>query len=151
MKYIFILKVVALASVCYAQSALGSVSQPWMDTNLTPEQRARSAVMHMTPEEKKGMLYGYGCQSKEWPYVGNVAGIPRLNIPPLKYNDGPQGFRDDAIPGAALLGPLDSQLLQAGIKTRYSHGEKEWGKNSTSRCKRATWAWGMCCTCSKEW
>ena len=27
-------------------------------------------------------------------YTGNVAANPRLGIPPLNMNDGPQGFRD---------------------------------------------------------
>ena len=79
--------------------------KPWMDTSKSPKQRAQILVSKMTPSEKRGMLYGYGCQSKEWPYVGNVAGIERLGIPPLKYNDGPQGFRDDALPGTTTAWP----------------------------------------------
>ena len=91
--------------------------QPWMNKNLDPKDRARALMNQMTAEEKKGMLYGYGCQSKEWPYVGNVAAIPRLNIPSLKYNDGPQGFRDDAIPGSTTtyaLGANRCSFLASG-------------------------------------
>lgn len=37
------------------------------------------------------------------PYVGNIAGIPRLKIPPILMNDGPQGFR--GIPGTSTAFP----------------------------------------------
>ena len=39
------------------------------------------------------------------PYVGNVPGNTRLNIPPLTLNDGPQGFRDNASPGTTTAWP----------------------------------------------
>ena len=100
MKTIILLSVAVCLVIATVIAESNSKQQPWMNKNLDPKNRARALMNQMTAEEKKGMLYGYGCQSKEWPYVGNVAAIPRLNIPSLKYNDGPQGFRDDAIPGS---------------------------------------------------
>jgi beta-glucosidase len=47
----------------------------------------------MTKEEKISMLYGDSAP----PYTGHTRGVPRLSIPDLNMNDGPQGFRyDDA-------------------------------------------------------
>jgi beta-glucosidase len=37
--------------------------------------------------------------------VGNVAAIPRLKIPPITMNDGPQGFRDNNQPGSTTAWP----------------------------------------------
>jgi beta-glucosidase len=54
----------------------------------------------MTMAEKITMVHGSG-----GPYVGNVAAIPRLGIPAIKLNDGPQGFRDDAHPGTTTQWP----------------------------------------------
>jgi beta-glucosidase len=78
---------------------------PWMNINLSPSQRARLLVSHMTGEEKRSMLYGTGDASPTQKYVGGVPGIPRLHMPPLKYNDGPQGFRDNAMPGSTTAWP----------------------------------------------
>ena len=38
-------------------------------------------------------------------YVGTVWANDRLSIPALLYNDGPQGFRDDARPGTSTAYP----------------------------------------------
>ncbi len=105
MKTIILLSVAVCLVIATVIAESNSKQQPWMNKKLDPKNRARALMNQMTAEEKKGMLYGYGCQSKEWPYVGNVAAIPRLNIPSLKYNDGPQGFRDDAIPGSTTAWP----------------------------------------------
>eukprot|EP00944_MAST-04C_sp_MAST-4C-sp1_P011241 g11241.t1 len=85
--------------------AVGELSQeysePWLDSRLPPERRARILVNQMTSEEKRSMLYG----TKGSDYVGYVPAISRLNIPALKYNDGPQGFRDDSMLGSTTAWP----------------------------------------------
>ena len=80
-------------------------TDPWMNAQSSPEQRARILMSHMTSEEKRSMLYGTGDGEKHANYVGNVPAIPRLNIPALKYNDGPQGFRDNAMLGSTTAWP----------------------------------------------
>lgn len=65
-----------------------------------PHARAVRLVAQMTLDEKLGFLQGgkhngsheYGNGS----YVGIVPGLPRLSIPDLRMNDGPEGFRGEA-------------------------------------------------------
>ena len=65
------------------------VPGPWSDnTKLPPLARARMLLANLTQEEKLGFLHG-GCSG----YVFNSCGVPRLGIPNVRANDGPQGFR----------------------------------------------------------
>jgi beta-glucosidase len=65
-----------------------------------PHARAVRLVAQMTLDEKLEFLQGgkhngsheYGNGS----YVGIVPGLPRLSIPDLRMNDGPEGFRGEA-------------------------------------------------------
>jgi len=61
----------------------------------------------MTLEEKITYLGGDGMGNypDDGRYVGTVPALDRLNIPQLSYNDGPQGFRDDARPGTSTAFP----------------------------------------------
>jgi beta-glucosidase len=80
---------------------LDSPPMPWLNRiDLPPASRAAMLLKAMTQEEKYSMLHGpptkpwCGCTtSASCAYVGNVNAIPRLKIPPLNMNDGPQGFR----------------------------------------------------------
>jgi beta-glucosidase len=56
-----------------------------------PSARAKAIVAQLTLEEKVGLLTGVGGN-----YSGNLAAIPRLSVPGLGMNDGPQGFRAPA-------------------------------------------------------
>ena len=53
-----------------------------------PASRAKAIVAQLTLEEKVGLLTGVAGN-----YSGNLAAIPRLGVPALSMNDGPQGFR----------------------------------------------------------
>jgi beta-glucosidase len=77
-----------------------------------PRARAEALLKQMTLEEKITLLHGPPtgpcCQCKgnaSCAYVGNVAAIPRLKIPPITMNDGPQGFRDNNQPGSTTAWP----------------------------------------------
>ena len=61
---------------------------PWMNTADPPQVRAHKLVSAMNFSEKTALFHG-SCGG----YTGNVCGNSRLGIPPLRMNDGPQGFR----------------------------------------------------------
>lgn len=52
----------------------------------TPRERARKLLALMTTEEKFSMVRGYSGSG----YVGYVKPIPRLRIPAIVLQDGPQ-------------------------------------------------------------
>jgi len=56
----------------------------------TPRERAEALLAQMTLNEKLSMVRGYSGH----PYVGFVEAVPRLNIPALTLEDGPQGVAD---------------------------------------------------------
>jgi len=66
-----------------------ALAQPWMDKVASPGERAQLLLDQMTLDEKLSMVHGYG-----GPYVGNVPALPRLKIPALRLEDGPQGVAD---------------------------------------------------------
>lgn len=76
---------------------------PWMNTDLTPEERAVKLVAAMTFEEKMIMLHG-----SPGGYVGFIPENTRLGIPAVTMQDGPQGVGDGAFnvtcwPGALTV------------------------------------------------
>ena len=81
-----------LALALLAPARCGS---PWP---AAPRARARALLAQLTLDEKvallSGMNAGYGTAQAVSPYVGWTAGVPRLGIPPLNYEDGPQGVAD---------------------------------------------------------
>lgn len=80
-------------------------------------------IGNMTLEEKYEYLGG-----SIGPYVGNVPSLPRLGIPALKYNDGPQGFRDDANPGTSTALPCGLSIAATLTPPRLPCGAtfSEW-------------------------
>lgn len=112
-------------------SAHGAVPGASGAPALGPAERARRLVARMTVAEKLSMLHGPAggsaqCSvSPRCAYVGNVAPIERLGIPPINMNDGPQGFRTaDAQKGTSTAWP-------AGITLAASWDEAaalEWGR-----------------------
>ena len=56
-----------------------------MNTNLTPEERAKQLLSQMTSDEKFTMVHGADSQ-----YVGYIPKNDRLGIPALTLNDASQ-------------------------------------------------------------
>lgn len=102
-RYLLVVTAVA-ATLAATLPATGTVAhghdRPWLDTRLTAERRARALVDAMTLEEKVSVLHG------TWkgglPAIGYVPGIPRLKVPDLWMEDGPQDVHNwiNPVPGA---------------------------------------------------
>jgi beta-glucosidase len=84
------------------KSALSQLERPWLDRNISPDQRAEFVLKVMTLDEKIALLHGVGIPTEE-PLtsenalsnrgVGYVAGIPRLAIPGIDMSDAAYGVR----------------------------------------------------------
>ncbi|HEX6821727.1 MAG TPA: glycoside hydrolase family 3 C-terminal domain-containing protein [Candidatus Sulfotelmatobacter sp.] len=83
-------------------SQKSDMSHPWMNTNLSPDDRAAMVLKEMTIDEKIQMLHGTGMVglSPMSPLsihsnggAGYVPGIPRLGIPALQMSDAAYGVR----------------------------------------------------------
>ena len=77
----------------------------------SPHARALALVGNMSLDEKLSMLAGHDPRAAFGlaGYTGIVPGTPRLGIPPLHMNDGPQGFR------ASGLGKGSSTCWPSGL------------------------------------
>jgi beta-glucosidase len=68
------------------------------------QDKARQLRSNLTLEEKISLVHGVDYGKKD-SYIGNVPAIPRLGIPPVHMNDGPQGFRAVLHPGTSTAWP----------------------------------------------
>ena len=96
----FLVVIFSISHSVFAQSA--TKSHPWMNTKLSPDDRAAMVVKEMTLDEKIGMLHGTGMPglSPMSPLsihsnggAGYVVGVPRLGIPPIQMSDAAYGVR----------------------------------------------------------
>ena len=81
---------------------------PWMNTSLTPDQRADLVMKEMTLDEKIALLHGVGMPTDE-PVtpenaasnrgVGYAVGVPRLGIPGIDMSDAAYGVRSSGVNG----------------------------------------------------
>ncbi len=88
------------------QNAPPATRHPWMDTNLSPDQRAELVLKELTLDEKIDLVHGNGLA--DWPgpprpnaHLGNggagfVLGVPRLGIPMIQMSDAAYGVRGSA-------------------------------------------------------
>jgi beta-glucosidase len=89
-----------------ASAQVGSESAtppaPWMNTSLSPDERAALVVKEMTLDEKISLLHGTGMEdlgpvsplaAKSNGGAGYVVGIPRLGIPGIQMSDAAYGVR----------------------------------------------------------
>ncbi len=86
-----------------------NANQPWMNSSLSPEERAGLVLKQMTLDEKIALLHGNGmAHARQWQMplthlsnggAGYVEGIKRLGIPPLFISDAAYGVRDSGANG----------------------------------------------------
>jgi beta-glucosidase len=76
---------------------------PWMNTMLSPDERANLVLKEMTLDEKIGLVHGNGMPGWRAPYptahmgnggAGFVLGVPRLGIPIIQMSDAAYGVRN---------------------------------------------------------
>src|SRR3989441_13378380 len=72
--------------------------RPWMNTELSPDERAALLLTQLTLEEKVGMVHGKSNEA----YA--MAAIARLGIPALTMTDGPAGINEGQ--ATALPAPI---------------------------------------------
>ena len=92
-----------------ARLAAQDSARPWMDTSLSPEERADLVLKQMTLDEKLALLHGNGmARNPQWTMPltpltngggGYVEGVKRLGIPPLIMSDAAYGVRDSGANG----------------------------------------------------
>jgi beta-glucosidase len=80
-----------------------SPDRPWMNSQLSPEERAEMVLQQMTLEEKLALVHGNGmAHNPGWTMpltpltnggAGYVEGVQRLGIPPLILSDAAYGVR----------------------------------------------------------
>ena len=95
--------VVSVGPPMFAQSpSQEKTSHPWMNTSLSPDERAALVVKEMTLDEKITLLHGTGHEglgpmsplsSGSNGGAGYVVGIPRLGIPGIQMSDAAYGIR----------------------------------------------------------
>ena len=81
---------------------------PWMNANLSPDERADLVLKQMTADEKVALLHGVGMPTDE-PVtpenaasnrgVGYAVGVPRLGIPGIDMSDAAYGVRSSGVNG----------------------------------------------------
>ncbi len=99
-----------LAGLAFAQDhgAASNADHPWMNTSLSPDQRADLVLKQMTLDEKIALLHGVGMPTDD-PVtpenaasnrgVGYAVGVPRLGIPGIDMSDAAYGVRSSGVNG----------------------------------------------------
>jgi beta-glucosidase len=116
-----------------AFSQSGGKSHPWMNVQLSPDERASMVVKEMTIDEKISMLHGTGMEglSLMSPLAihsnggaGYVPAIPRLGIPAIQMSDAAYGVRNSGENGRYSTA-LPSDIAGAAtwdLEGAYSYG-----------------------------
>jgi beta-glucosidase len=81
---------------------------PWMNSSLSPDERADLVLKEMTVDEKVALLHGVGMPTDEAVTlenapsnrgVGYAVGVPRLGIPGIDMSDAAYGVRSSGVNG----------------------------------------------------
>ncbi|HEY8539831.1 MAG TPA: beta-glucosidase [Steroidobacteraceae bacterium] len=115
----------AASAVLFATPiAMGHDAQaPWMDSRLSPDERARLVVEQLTIDEKISLVHGsYGFRPPHRPEMpepppearggaGFIPGIPRLGIPPLQLQGAGMGVTGQLTSGESTVYPSALALM----------------------------------------
>ena len=106
-----------------------AADQPWMNTALSPAERANLLLAAMTQTEKLAMLHGGG----NCGYAGCIPANTRLGIPALRLQDGPVGVGDGATGVTQLAAPVaGAASWDPALMQQYGQvlGAEQWGKGT---------------------
>ena len=109
MKAVRVLCVVAALSML-GISGYAQASQPWMNTSLAPQQRARLLVKAMTLDEKISQIHMLDLRGEK---PREVPAIARLGLPAFKITNGPLGAGPGDSPRPQPATALPSALALA--------------------------------------
>jgi beta-glucosidase len=85
-----------------ATRATAAATCPWVHSRAPVATRVGQVLAQMTLDDKIAMVDGVGFSTGTAGYVGHIAANPRLCIPGLNLEDGPQGVADN-VPGVTQL------------------------------------------------
>jgi beta-glucosidase len=101
------------------RAAAASADCPWAGSRAPVATRVAEVLGAMTLDDKLAMVDGIGFSTGTAGYVGSIAANPRLCVPALNLEDGPQGVADN-VPGVtqlpapvALAASFDPSLARA--------------------------------------
>ena len=115
------------------RQAAAEPTGPWMNTSLSPDERADLVMKEMTLEEKIALLHGVGMPTDE-PVtpenaasnrgVGYAVGVPRLGIPGIDMSDAAYGVRSSGVNGryATALPANVAAAASWDIDAAYEYG-----------------------------
>jgi beta-glucosidase len=102
------LSLLAAAGIAQRREQPPKPSGPWMNTSLSPDERADLVIKEMTLDEKIALLHGVGMPTDEPVTPENAAsnrgvgydvGVPRLGIPGIDMSDAAYGVRSSGVNG----------------------------------------------------
>jgi beta-glucosidase len=94
--------ITAAGTAASAGGATATAGCPWVHSAAPVAVRVRQVLGQMTLDDKLAMVDGVGFSTGTAGYVGHIAADPRLCIPGLNLEDGPQGVADN-VPGVTQL------------------------------------------------
>jgi len=131
--FMWVSAVILYAALSTAQSGSNNQSRPWMNTSLSPDERASLVLKEMTLDEKISLLHGTGLKglSPLSPLAihsnggaGYVVGVPRLGIPAIQMSDAAYGVRQSGENGRYSTA-LPNNLASAAswdLEAAYEYG-----------------------------
>jgi beta-glucosidase len=112
------LRIPAMLLLCFACVAPSGIAQrpqkpsapngPWMNSSLSPDERADLVMKEMSVDEKIALLHGVGMPTDDAVTpengpsnrgVGYTVGVPRLGIPGIDMSDAAYGVRSSGVNG----------------------------------------------------
>jgi beta-glucosidase len=137
-RYLLVLAILFVAtallpSIAQSGSQATTTSRPWMNSSLSPDERAALVIREMTLDEKISLLHGTGSidLSPVSPLAvhsnggaGYVVGVPRLAIPDIQMSDAAYGVRSSGSNGRYSTA-LPSNLAAAAswdLDAAYEYG-----------------------------